>query len=495
MSTIEPTKEPVIEPTKLSTSPASAPSTGPVAAPVDFRVKPGTVVPVLEPVDYKKLYNTIHRPLYNCVFVNPFGKSEIYPTPATDRDAQLQAQADRRTLRYKYPLAGGFKLQGSRPTMGMVFLNEIWCGFPPMNPWDGGENNFEIPTEGKPWWWKTLKDEGYKRWGPGILLVYPGGVKAYFDRFIQPMLDASILSNFDYPKYQTIKWNATSVTLDAASLALMKKFKGFASMNTETFFPYRRPHILQTQNGFHVAGAYLEAFKLALEQKTGKTYGKDLTHEELVKEWDTVVLGPEGLVGMVFSHMRKRMPNAKIMGYDWPVGTCNPLVDANYGRHALLKEEELSGELDIVWNQLDVLTPSHGYTFGTIVDDSVSVVPKGSIKYSAYISSRSGICDRMRALKAHSGKPVFPFMRMTGGDDNHPGWRRALTPLEHSANTYVMKLSDADGVIIWEAAGFEPIAESELIEVQLKCFKDSSAVFDKYFGIVARTPPDIKLKN
>lgn len=463
-------------------------------------------IPVYPAIPYKA--KPVVRKLFNCLVVNTNPGSAVSSTYANLDQGSADVQNGKYLLKTKYPLAGTVALQSSTPTQGCVFLNEAWIGMPPMHAWDQGQNNFEIPADGPPWW-AELKAAGYKRYGPGILLKYPGGLKAYFDRFIKPNIQLGIFRSFDLKAACGVNWrdclnfNLSNPLVSTTTKSAIANFTGMIVWNTEGFFPYRNEHVLQpvvNADGSKswVVGAYGEAFRLALEETTGRIYGKDLLHDEFKKIWDDLVLGPNGLVAMTVAYIKSICPKAKVTGYDWPLGTSYPAVaptlgDNNKwgGRHELLMKEELSGELDVAFRHFDALTPSHGYLSTALVADGTLNYDKAKAQtYSDYLTWRVGTSIRTKALRARLGNiPAYPFIRLCCADENNPGRERALNTLEHSSICYLLDQANADGAFIWEGIGFQNIGPAgSTIEQQLKIVQTASKVFDTFYGTLARTP-------
>jgi len=464
-------------------------------------------IPVYPAIPYKA--KPVVRKLFNCVCVNTNPGSAISSTYAKLDQASADAQNGKYLLKTKYPLAGTVALQSSSPTQGCVFLNETWIGMPPMHAWDQGQNNFEIPVEGTPFWWKELKDAGYKRYGPGILLKYPGGLAAYFDKYIKPTIQWGLFRSFDLKAACGVRWDSVlqfSLASPLVTETIRKTIKAYTGMivwNTEGFFPYRNEHVLQPivnadGSKWWAVGAYGEAFRLALEETTGKTYGKDLTHDEFKQAWDDLVLGPKGLVAMTVAYIKSLCPKAKVTGYDWPLGTSYPAVAPTLGennkwggRHELLMKEEQSGELDVAFRHFDALTPSHGYLSSSLIEDGNPNYDKSKTQpYSEYLTWRVGTSIRTKALRARLGNiPAYPFIKLCCADENNPGRERALKPIEHASICYLLDQANADGAFIWEGIGYQAIGPvGSTIEQELKILQTSSKVFDTFYGTLARTP-------
>jgi hypothetical protein len=406
-------------------------------------------------------------------------------------------------LKTQYPLSGYAPTQKSVPTGGTIFMNEIWMGLPPLLTWDQGQDDFKIyeSANGYPFWWDTLRNEGYRRVGPGIFLTYPGGVEAYFNRFVRPNLDFILFSHINrvaaesVPYNQWLLFNLNNPVVTAANRKAIRDYTGVIIWNTEAFYPYRRPHVLDpvydgNGNPFYVVGAYLEGFKQAMESSLGGRYGTDFSHKDLVEAWDNCVLGPHGIISMVVRYLRRQCPLAKISNYDWPIGVSFPAI-ANYGggRHDLLVEEEASGEIDAAFTQFHYLTSSFGYLPSELVADSVTDFDRSKYQpYSEYLYWRSGPATRSAALRERLNMPCYPFVKLTGPDTSIAGRTTGISTLSHKANAYLLELADADGIFVWDEVG-DPLLGpiGAYLEDQYSALQSSSKEFDAYWGPLAKT--------
>lgn len=455
---------------------------------------PGTIVPPFVPASVN-LDSPVYRPAINCIDARQYNASNTASSgsstyPGSDSDPAQRL--GRFKLPKEYPLYGAPCFSQLHSDCGAILINEVYAGMPPLLPFDQGDvdpgNNIGpvyapaddvIPTSGYPYWWQTLKDEGYKRNGPAILLEYPGGPEAYFDRFIKDHLCQSLALAID-PDAMVAEplFSYDGYVVPEPTRVKMRNYTGRIVANMEAFWPYRRDHVYK--NNF--MGAYLSIFREVMRRING-TYPTDQVLSDTY--WD---IAWKRLVIPYLRKIKEYCPKASVGIYDLPIGTAEPLVAPYNYYWSDLMGEETDGTMDELWKQVDFLAPSHGYLHYPIVSDNV-VPPTNWVKYSYYLYLSSGTTDRCVALRNYSGKPLYVFSRMIMSADPATGRNNtALTDTESKLLAHLVELSNADGVIVWDSIGNNTFTGCTTMEQQLQLVQTGYTRFSDYYNSIARTP-------
>jgi len=451
----------------------------------------GDIVPPFTPAAVT-LDSPVYRPAINMVSCNQYNNGSSAPGGSTTypgSDSDPAQRAGRFKLSRLYPLIGAPSFKQTEYAPASFLVNESYAGMPPLHGFDPGDstpgNQYApadgvIPTSGYPPWWTTLKNEGYKRNGPAILLEYPGGPEAYFDRFIKVYLPHILAISID-PDVMCAEpiLGDPSYVIPTPTRQKMAAYTGIVCCNLEGFWPYTRPHVYQ--NNF--MGAYLDIFREVMRRING-VYPTDQVLAETF--WD---IAWRRLVIPYLKLIKEYCPKATVGIYDTPIGTAEPLVAPYNTYWAELMAEEIGGGMDELWKQLDYLAPSHGYIHYPLVPDASPTIPTGYVKYSYYLYLNSGTTDRCVALRNYCGKPLYVFSRMIIGTDGSSGRNgTVINDTEAKCLAHICDMSKADGAIIWELPGNAYFATGTTLEDHLQVVQAGYAAFTPYYNSIARTP-------